>query len=172
MIGEILNTYNYCCTWCDLFCCPVCFAPGKPEKSTEYGCVFDTVIQTQDTDPRHHPAATEGGDDNKSTPTREEACVNGQGTGDSETKKRAEEGEGEVEVVEGARRLGELVREREHARFRSEVEALRKEVLDLKVCVETCYFFFIYLFIFLFFPFFLCVCFSFRFSFPMLFFSP
>lgn len=38
-------------------------------------------------------------------------------------------------VEEGARRLGELVREREQARVRSEVEALRKEINELKkVC--------------------------------------
>lgn len=42
-------------------------------------------------------------------------------------------GDDDRKVEEGARRLGELVREREQARFRSEVDALRKEVEELKV---------------------------------------
>lgn len=50
------------------------------------------------------------------------------------TNGRRDDEEGtEEDVEEGARRLGELVRERETARFRSELEALRKEIQDLKV---------------------------------------
>ncbi|CAM9507729.1 unnamed protein product [Ectocarpus fasciculatus] len=54
----------------------------------------------------------------------------GKGTG-GEDKGGSENGIGS-EVVEGARRLRELVREREHARFKLEVLALRREVEDLK----------------------------------------
>lgn len=72
-------------------------------------------------------------------PPKQEVVVEG-GTGGED--KAAEEiadkdDEGGAEVVEGARRLGELVREREHARFRSEVVELRKEIEDLKVGAEV-----------------------------------
>lgn len=88
----------------------------------------------------------EGGDGGKKCPVLEEALgPRGEGAGGGEKEEERElrdkEGGGEgggrgggAEVVEGARRLGELVREREHAKFRLEMEALRKEVADLKVC--------------------------------------
>lgn len=66
-----------------------------------------------------------------SSPQQQEDAAGGKGTG-SEEKNGGENGIGS-EVVEGARRLGELVREREHARFKLEVVALRREVEDLKV---------------------------------------
>lgn len=81
----------------------------------------------------------EGGDSTKEPPVPEEALESREeGASGADEKEGDDEGEGEgggAEVVEGARRLGELVREREHARFRLEMEALRKEVADLKVCV-------------------------------------
>lgn len=44
-----------------------------------------------------------------------------------------EGGAGDEEVEAGARRLGELVREREQAKLRAEMEELRKEIQELKV---------------------------------------
>ena len=71
----------------------------------------------------------------------EAAAAGGAGTGGDEKdqekdQEKEREAERAAEVAEGARRLGELVREREHARFRSEVVALRKEIEDLKVRAE------------------------------------
>lgn len=77
-----------------------------------------------------------GGENTGSTPpvtTQENRAEAAAGAGIGGDEKDKKEKERAAEVAEGARRLGELVREREHARFRSEVVALRKEIEDLKV---------------------------------------
>ncbi|CAM9893698.1 unnamed protein product [Ectocarpus sp. 4 AP-2014] len=77
--------------------------------------------------PEQEGRATE---EQPSPPQQREEEAGGKGT-ESEIKGGGENSIGS-EVVEGARRLGELVREREHARFKLEVVALRREVEDLK----------------------------------------
>lgn len=56
----------------------------------------------------------------------------GKAAGCQEGADRGDEG-----VEKGARRLGELVREREQARFRSEMDSLKKEIEELKVHQQT-----------------------------------
>lgn len=88
----------------------------------------DSPASTPLPPPEEEARATE---EQPSPPQQQEEAAGGKGTG-SEDKGGGENGVGS-EVVEGARRLGELVREREHARFKLEVVALRREVEDLKV---------------------------------------
>ncbi|CBN80168.1 C2H2 zinc finger protein [Ectocarpus siliculosus] len=87
----------------------------------------DSPASTPLPPPGEEARATE---EQPSPPQQQEEAAGGKGTG-SEDKGGGENVIGS-EVVEGARRLGELVREREHARFKLEVVALRREVQDLK----------------------------------------
>lgn len=68
-----------------------------------------------------------GGGSKETAVVTEKALLLATGRNQEDKKK------GDEEVIEGARRLGELVREREHDRFRAEVDSLRKDITELKV---------------------------------------